>query len=48
MWSYSHETTTTKHGQRFWFIDCLGPCDAEHPLVVPFTLKEMQELLERV
>lgn len=47
LWSYSHETTSNE-GQRFWFVDCLSAADAEHPLTVPFTITEVQELLERV
>jgi hypothetical protein len=48
LWSYSHDTTSTEHGQRFWFIDCLSAADADAPLMVPFTLEELEELLARV
>jgi hypothetical protein len=48
MWSYSHETTDTEHGHRWWFEDCLTPADSDAPLKVPFTTEEVGELLQRV
>jgi hypothetical protein len=46
LWAFLYEEHSEKHPTRWWFEDCLQPC--EQPLEVPFSTTDVLDLLERV